>query len=360
MVRSYSNLWPTVVSWQNLVTAYTRCRRRKRYKPEAIQFHFNWESHLLRLQRQLVECSYTPGVYRHFYIYDPKKRKISAAPFRDRVVHHAVVNVVEPLFERQFIVDSYACRRGKGTHRALDRAQEYLKRHRFVLKTDIVRFFPNIDHELLLDRLARTIRDRQLMNLIATIIASGEGVLRDEAGVSYFPGDDLFAALRPKGLPIGNLTSQFFSNVLLDAIDHRIKEDLRVPGYVRYADDFLLFGDSKEQLWFWRDQLAAALAGLRLRLHESKTQLRPTHAGVKFLGFVLRSAERRLQQSAVRRFNRRRRRMQRDFRQGARTTAEIRSSLQAWLAHISSANSEGIRRELWRRLIFRKDGENDD
>ena len=233
MGKTYRNQWPKVVSWENLLSAYCKCRRRKRYKPQAAAFHFAWERNLQRLQWELVTGAYHPGKYRHFHIREPKRRKISAAPFRDRVVHHAIVRVLEPLFERRFIFDSYACRRGKGTHRALDRAQGYLRRHRYYLKTDIVRFFPNVDHQLLLDLLAHHLRDEHLLSLIGTIVASGIGVLDEEATGDYFPGDDLFAVLRPRGLPIGNLTSQFFANVLLDPIDHFIKEELRVPGYVR-------------------------------------------------------------------------------------------------------------------------------
>ncbi len=228
---------------------------------------YDWESNLLRLQRELIEGTYETGEYRHFFIREPKPRKISAAPFRDRVVHHAIVQMLEPIFERRFIHDSYACRRGKGTHRALDRAQKYLRKYDYYLKTDIVRFFPNVDHAVLVGLLGRTIRDIRLMQLIRHIIASGEGVLRDQASSGYFPGDDLFALLRPRGLPIGNLTSQFFANVLLDPIDHFVKEELRQPGYVRYADDLVLFSDSKAGLWSARDRLADRLARMRLRPH---------------------------------------------------------------------------------------------
>ena len=150
MARTYRNLWPRVVSWDNLTAAYQRCRRRKRSNPDSARFDFAWESELLRLQQELRDGSYQPGEYRNFYIHEPKRRKIGAAPFRDRVVHHAVVRVLEPIYERRFIQDSYACRRHKGTHRAIARTQFYLRRHSFYLKTDIVRFFPNVDHAVLL------------------------------------------------------------------------------------------------------------------------------------------------------------------------------------------------------------------
>lgn len=352
MAKSYSNLWPQVVCWENLLASYRACRRRKRYSPRAAEFDFDWESNLLVLQRDLESGTYVCGEYRNFYIYEPKRRRISAAPFRDRVLHHVVVRVLEPIFERRFIYDSYACRRGKGTHRALDRAQQYLRRHAYCLKTDIVRFFPNVDHQVLTNVLARHIRDERLMALIRQIIASGEGLLADEATDDYFPGDDLFASLRPKGLPIGNLTSQFFANVLLDTIDHFVKEELRVPGYVRYADDLLLFGHSKADLWGYRAEIVERLASLRLRLHRAKTHVCPCRAGVKFLGVVLRRDGRRLQQRAIRRFSQRLRRLRRLYRYGIATAPDVRRSLRGWLAFSRESNSAGIRKGLWRRVRF--------
>jgi len=351
-MRSFRNLWPQVVWWNNLLQAYHKCRRRKRFKRDATEFDFRWESNLLDLQRALVEGRYQPGPYRHFYIIDPKRRKISAAPFRDRVVHHAVVRVLEPLYERRFIYDSYACRLGKGTHRALDRAQGYLRRYPYFLKTDIVRFFPNVDHEILLRLLSRHIQDPRLMDLVTRIINSGDGVLREEATPSYFPGDDLLAVLRPTGLPIGNLTSQFFANVLLDGIDHFIKEELHIGGYVRYADDLVLFGDDKAQLWQIRDALQLRLTQLRLRLHEHKTQVHPSTSDLKFLGFALKRDGCRLPQSSIQRFRRRVRLLRYQFARRECDCATIQASLQAWQAHACRANSAGLFRDLWRNLRF--------
>jgi len=350
MARTHHNLWPQLASWENLLLAYRRCRRRKRNKPAATAFDFAWESNLLAIQRELVSGTYRPGGYHHFFITDPKPRKISAAPFRDRVVHHALVQLLEPIFERQFIFDSYACRRGKGTHRAILRARTYLRRHPFFLKTDIVKFFPNVDHAVMRSVLAKRIADPKVMHLIDLILASGEGVLADQATPSYFPGDDLFAALRPTGLPIGNLTSQFFANVLLDRIDHAVKEAWQVPGYVRYADDLVLFGPDKRQLWVWQASLENELAKLRLRLHPDKTSVNPTRQGVGFLGWKLSADSMRLSQSAIRRFTRRMRTLRFERRQGLRSVSHISRSLRAWLAHAQHGNSLGIRRILLRRI----------
>ena len=126
MARTYGNMWPRFVSWENLLASYHLCRRRKRASQDAVQFEFHWESELLKLQRELIDGCYAQGPYRNFYIHEPKRREISAAPFRDRIVHHALVRVLEPIFERRFIFDSYACRRNKGTHRAVDRGPTIL------------------------------------------------------------------------------------------------------------------------------------------------------------------------------------------------------------------------------------------
>ena len=307
-----------------------------------------------QLQDELRTGTWQPGSYFNFRISDPKPRLISAAPFRDRIVHHAVVNVLEPIFERRFIYDSYACRRNKGTHQAIQRAQYYLRRHAWYLKTDIVKFFPNIDHQILFAQISRVIRDDELLNIVRRILASGDGLLSGEVGPHWFPGDDLLSALRPRGLPIGNLTSQFFANVLLDPIDHFIKETLRVPGYVRYADDLLLFGDSKEVLWEVQNNLSSRLADIRLKLHPHKTIVNRSTRGVNLLGFRVFPNQKKANQTSIRRFNTRRRQWQWLAAQGLLHWPDVRASLRAWLAHLDHSNSTGIRRVLVRKLRLRR------
>lgn len=354
MSRTHRNLWPQLVSWDNLLTAYRKCRRRKRYRQAATQFDFCWEQNLLQLQRELLDGSWQHGEYYHFHITDPKPRKISAAPFRDRIVHHAVVAVLEPIFERSFIFDSYACRRGKGTHRAIRRAQHFQRCFPWCLKTDVVRFFPNIDHEILLAILRRKIADPRVLWLIEIIIRSGAGILDDEASQTWFPGDDLFAVLRPKGLPIGNLTSQFFANVYLDPIDHFVREELRIGGYIRYADDLALFGSSRSETWDAAAALSVKLEELRLRMHSRKTHVAPTDQPMTFLGYRVSPHELRLSQQAIRRFNRRARQQKYDFAAGRTNCSEIAGSLKAWLAHARHANSKAIQKTLLRGLILRR------
>ena len=187
------------------------------------------------------------------------------------------------------------------------------------------------------------------MQLVDLIIGSGAGVLTDQATPSYFPGDDLFALSRPKGLPIGNLTSQFFANVLLDKIDHVIKEQWRVSGYVRYSDDLVLFGNDKDTLWEFRDKLSSTLLDLRLRLHPDKTHVAPTRQGLHFLGWKLFADSRRLDQSGIRRFTRRLRSLRWQRQQGIVKVSHISRSVKAWLAHARHGNTLGICRAVLRR-----------
>jgi RNA-directed DNA polymerase len=194
-------MYPAICSWENLRLAYHHASRGKRGKQAAAAFEYRLADRLLELQQELEAKTYQPGAYYSFYIHDAKRRLISAAPFRDRVVHHALCKVIEPIFERGFIYDSYANRVGKGTHRALDRAQTFARRYRYVLQCDVQQFFPAIDHQGLRDILARKIDDLDVLWLVDQILDSGVGVLAEEYQMHYFPGDTLLDALRPRGLP---------------------------------------------------------------------------------------------------------------------------------------------------------------
>ena len=219
MLRT-SNLWSNLTSFENLHRAAYQVLRGKRERVHAGDFFFDLEANLFRLQRKLQTHTYRPGGYRTFWITDPKPRLISAAPFRDRVVHHALINRIEPVFERRFIHHSYACRTGKGTHQALQQFVEWGRSSRYALKMDIHKFFPSMDHAVLKQRIQRTIKDPDVLWLCERII---DGSNEQEHVTQYFPEDELFTPLTHRhGIPIGNLTSQFFANVYLDGLDHFI------------------------------------------------------------------------------------------------------------------------------------------
>ncbi len=252
-MKRHGRLWENVVSFEALLRAAEQARRGKRFRPDVAAFHFNLEHELWALHEELSTKTYRPGAYRSFHIYEPKLRQISAAPYRDRVVHHALVNVLEPIYERTFIDDSYACRKGKGTHAAVDRCQHFARRFRYVLKADVQKFFPSLDHEILKSLVARKVKDRDVLWLVNRIIDHSNP---QEEVQNWFPGDDLFIpGERRRGIPIGNQTSQFFANVYLDPLDHFVKERLGIKGYVRYVDDFLVFSDDKRRLADMRERI---------------------------------------------------------------------------------------------------------
>lgn len=335
-----------VYDWSNLTAAALQAARGKRARAAVARFELLWADNLLALQDELRLGTYLPGDYTHFTIHEPKRRKISAAPFRDRVVHHALCRVIEPWFERRFIADSYANRIGKGTHRAVDRLQWFARRYRYVLRLDIVKHFPSIDHALLKDQIARAPMDEALLALCSVIIDSGAGVLDDQVEPGYFPQDDLFSLLRPKGLPIGNLTSQFWSNVYLDPLDQFIKRELRCPAYLRYVDDMALFSDSKRQLWEWKRAVDERLQRLRLRLHASSAQPAPVQHGIPWLGFVVYPTHRLLKARIRRKAGRQIGAVWCEYADGKATFAELDSVVRGWINYLRYADSWNLRKAL--------------
>lgn len=350
-------LYDRVCSWDNLREAHRNAARGKRGKAPAAAFEVRLADNLLELEQELRDHSYQPGAYHSFYIHEPKRRLISAAPFRDRVVHHALCNIIEPIFERSFINDSYANRVGKGTHRALDRAQEFSRRYPYVLQCDLRQFFPSIDHLLLHDTLARKIADPDVLWLCDRILASGVGVLSEEYEMVYFPGDDgdaerrNFAVNRGRGLPIGNLTSQFWANCLLNPFDHFVKRELRCTGYVRYVDDLLLFADDKAVLWKWKAALIERLARLRLTIHPG-AHPRPVTEGIPFLGFVVYPTHRRLKSRNVIAYWRRWRALLENFVAGQITQEAVIASYRGWINHARYGDTWGLRKAVARQAIF--------
>jgi retron-type reverse transcriptase len=342
------NLYPRIWDFENLLAAAHRARRGKKNRPDVAAFHFHQEAELFRLQEELRAKTYQPGPYRAFYIRDPKRRLISAAPYRDRVVHHALCQMIEPVFDRGFIHTSYANRAGKGTHAALDECTRLARRYRYALKCDIEKYFPSIDHAILLGRIARKIKCRDTLWLIETIIAHSNP---QEEVIRYFPGDDLFTPLdRRRGIPIGNLTSQFFANVYLDGFDHFVKQDLRHPAYLRFADDFLIFGDSAEELRGMLGPLREHLDSLRLCLHPRKCHVVPVRCGVPFLGWQVYPDHRRLRRTTGVRIQRRLGALAHAHREGRIGWDRLRASVMSCIGHLKHGDTWGLRRRLFNKL----------
>lgn len=350
-MKRFGQLWDLITSFENLLLAYRKAKRGKRSRPDVARFSLDLEKHLLQLQADLRAQSYQPGSYRLFTIYERKPRQIAAAPFRDRVLHHALMNVIEPLLDKRFIADSYACRQGKGVHRAVNRYQQWAQRYAYTLKMDIARYFPSIDHAILKQQLANCIKDPQVLWLLNLIIDHSPEF--PPAPPVYFAGDDLFTPLQRRiGIPIGNLTSQFFANLYLNGLDHCIKQELRATGYLRYVDDLILMSDDKAQLHAWKQTIMARLETLRLKAHPSKVAIYQSGLGVDVLGYRVFPGFRRLRNDNGFRFARKLRCFAEDYRTGKRDWEDFNSSVQSWIGHAGNADTEGLRRRLFSSIVF--------
>lgn len=352
-MKRYGNLYSQITAFENLLNAAQKAEKGKRYRANVLAFNYNLENELFDLKRQLIAKTYQPGAYRTFYIKEPKTRMISAAPYRDRVVHHALCGVILPLIERTFIGDSYANRTGFGTHRALNKFIQFARSSRYVLQCDIQKYFPSIDHEILKTLLRRKIKCPDTLWLIDTIIDNSNEQL---SAVEHFDGDDLFAPLqRRRGLPVGNLTSQFFANVYLNGFDHFIKEQLKTNKYVRYVDDFSLFADDVGYLAEARIAIEEYLAQLRLKIHPIKSQLFETKYGANYLGFRVLPDRIRVRTENLRRAKRRIRNMQSDYAQGKITMHQISQSLRGWVAHLKHGDTWRLREQIFASLVWTRE-----
>lgn len=344
-------MFDQLVSWSNLYLAFRKAAKGKRGLANVAAFEHSLEENLIRLQDELVDGRYRPGPYHSFWIHEPKRRLISAAPFRDRVVHHALCNLIEPIFERSFSEQSYANRVGKGTHRALARCQALSRRYDYVLQGDIQQFFPSLDHAILRDILWQKIPDTGVRDLIEAIMASGVDLFSSEYRMVYFPGDDLFAVNRPRGLPIGNLTSQFWANCYLNPFDHFVQRELGCGGFLRFVDDFLCFSNDKAELWEWLAAIRERLGQLRLTLHPGAGP-KPVQEGIPILGFILFPDRRRLKRRKGIYFRQRFERNISRYEAGEISLAELTASVQGWVNHVRYGNSVGLRKAILSRKVI--------
>lgn len=343
-MKTYANLYASICSFENLVVAAKKAQKGKRFQDNVGRFNANLEHELVKLQSELKAQAYQPGSYREFLIYEPKLRVISAAPYCDRVVHHALCNVIAPLFERTFIFDSYANRVGKGAHAAILRYQQFCRRNKLALKCDVRKYFPSIDLEILKTEIRRTIACPDTLWLIDRII---DGSNEQEAVHDYFPGDDLLTPVeRRKGLPIGNLTSQFFANVYLNRFDHFVKEILRCKFSLRSVDDSVVLGNDKVWLWEVKEQMRTFLEQWRLRLHEHKCQIRQVQDGVTLLGFRVFPEYRLLKRDNVVKARRRMRRLQAQYAAGELDFAGVTRAVHGWLGHAGFGDTYHLREKL--------------
>jgi retron-type reverse transcriptase len=330
-MKRYGHLFEQIVTFDNLVLAAHKTFRGQKSKVAVARMCFHLETEVLGLQEELVAGTYQPRPYHVFEVREPKPRQICAADVRDRIVHHAICNVLDPVFERGMISDTYACRRDKGSHAAIRRAQEMARRFDYFLQCDVRKYFASVDHTVLQALLRRKLKDPRLLALLDQII--------DHPLPGSAPG---------KGIPIGNLTSQYFANLYLGEMDHFIKERRRIKGYVRYMDDFLIFGNDKPML---HETLAAVRdflhCRLQLELKENAVIIAPVSQGISFLGFRIFPGLIKMQGRKWARFRREVRKREAAFLAGAMSEAELAQSVSSMIGHLIHADTLAARRKFF-------------
>ncbi len=337
-----ADVFDQVAGFQALLAAARRAARGKRERPDAAAFFFDLETQLIHLSDALYAGSWRPGAYRKVVVHEPKTRHISIAPFADRVLHQALHGVLGPLARRSFIADSFASMPGRGQHRAVARYEQFRDAHPWVLRCDIHRFFPSIDHAVAKADARRFVACPRTLAVLDAVI---DGSNPQEPVPAYYPGDDLFTPHeRRRGLPLGNLSSQWLGNVVLNPLDHWVKEVLHVPGYLRYLDDFALFCNTEAEAWALARQVQRFLDQRRLRLHPRKTQALRCDAPCTFLGFELwPGGRRRLPAANVARAAQRLSSCRAQFAAGQVDEAEVRQRLGGWVAHARHADTFRLR-----------------
>lgn len=325
-------LYEQIYSVNNLILAWRKARKHKTKKDYVIEFESDLRNNLFKLHKELAEQTYLPKSLKTFILRDPKTRKISKSAFRDRIVHHTIVNIIEPLFDKSFIYDSCANRVGKGNLFALKRFDRFKRkvsqngtRGCFVFKADIKHYFQEVNHEVLLKIIARKISDEKVINLITKILNN-------------------FDSKKDKiGMPLGNLTSQFFANVYLNELDYVIKHKLKIKYYLRYVDDFVVLHESKNQLESWKERIDEFLRQeLKIELHPQKSRIIPLSQGADFVGFRNFYHYRLLRKRNIRNMKRK----IEMFKSGLMSQEKFSESLQGWSAYAKWANSFKLRKTI--------------
>lgn len=316
----------------NVQKAYNKARKCKRHRKDVLIFTKDKEENLDKVREDIINLAYEPSKYHYFKVYEPKERQIMALPFYDRVVQHAINNVLEPIFDKRFISQSYACRKGKGMHAASDTLQRWLydwdKRHKdqplYAIKADIHHYFQSITHEILKAEIRKVIKDKKALVLIDRII-DHNGQMPDGIGI-----------------PVGNLTSQLFANIYLNKLDQYIKHTLGVNEFERYMDDFIILNPDKEKLRYWLAEIERFLRDeLRLELNP-KTTILAAKNGIDFVGYKHRATHRKVRPDSVKRIKK----TIKKYERGKITKEQLQKSIQSWTGHAGHADSYNLQKKI--------------
>lgn len=337
-MKTYNNIFSRIFDYNNLYSAFIAARRNKRYRSDILKFSYKLEENLKNIQYDLIYKTYQPGAYRTFYVYDPKTRLIMAAPLKDRIIHHALCNVIEPIFDKTFIDTSYACRLGRGVDAGVEKAALYIKiiqrkyhGKAYCLKCDISKYFQSIDKGVLRKLLFKKIKCRETRWLLNKILNSTSG---------------------NTGIPIGNLSSQLFANLYLNELDHYIKEHLKVKYYIRYMDDFIILHHDKQYLHALLSLIEKFLdEKLRLKLNP-KTTIFPISHGVDFIGYRIFTHRKIFRKQYVKRMKRIIKHFEREYQQGRISLEYIQMVLASWRGRVSRADVPKLRNAIATRVWY--------
>lgn len=329
------SIFEKIISLDNLFSAWREFRKGKSQKPDVQQFEFNLEDNLFQIHQELQTKTYQHSNYTSFFIKDPKLRHIHKACVKDRIVHHAIFRLLYPIFDKSFVFDSYSCRLNKGTHKAVDRLEEFCRklsqnntRSILALKCDIRKFFDSIDQDILLNLIKKKIEDENTLWLIKAIIESYEKE-------------------KNKGLPLGNVTSQLFANIYLNELDQFIKHKIKAKYYSRYCDDFLIINKDKNYLANLTNLIKQFLnQTLKLNLHPDKIEIRKYRQGVDFLGYVVLPHYRVLRTKTKRRIFRKIKQKCQDLKNNLVSKESFNQSLQSYLGVLKHCKGWKIKEEL--------------
>jgi RNA-directed DNA polymerase len=341
-----NNFSSEIYNISNLILAWRRARKGKTKKDYIREFEQDTLGNLLRLSEELKNQTYKPKPLVNFIVKDPKTRKISKSAFRDRIVHHAIVRVIEPVFDKTFIYDSCANRIGKGNLFALNRFDKFKRevtknksRIAFCLKADITHYFEEVNHEILLNIIKRKIKDEKVIWLIEQIINNTS---------NSFGGQFTFGK---KGMPLGNLTSQFFANVYLNELDYFVKHKLEARYYIRYVDDFVILHNSREKLEKWKLEIERFLRErIKLELHPQKSKIIPLSRGIDFVGFRNFYHYKLLRKRNIRKILFK----IKQYQEGELGKEKLLESFQGWNAYAKWANSYKLRRRIVKEIYTLK------
>jgi len=350
--------FPYLFSFQNLISAYYQCRKRKRLKSQPSKFEFHLEKEIINLEKLLENYTWKPLPFSVFVVTEPKIREIFAAEFRDRVIHHLLYNYLSPIFEPKFIFDSYACRKSKGTHRAIKRLSQFLRKITvndrkkvFYLQADIQNFFPSINHNILFHLIQEHVRNPDILWLTKTIIyydCTKNPIKKGQLSLFGLvpPHKSLFNVPPGQGLPIGNLTSQFFANIYLNELDQFIKHSLKCKYYVRYVDDFVILNESKENLYQLKQEIDKFLQQkLSLKLHPKKSIVQDVNKGIDTLGYLIKPTHILVRKRVVKNFKKK----LFQFQKGKINLNYALSCINSYYAHFMHADSYRLRKHLWEK-----------